>query len=303
MDSLNHFINQIILFIMKIFTVLFCSLSIQACTQSKNTKGMNQSNSIEYNQTLPTNIKEENTTENIHQKKNSVPSVKKDTILNNIQNKIIIASYDGFAKKNTEKLDDVEKELNNSNVSNINLKNYWVAYINYYKTIIEMQMGKKKLMKSSNMKGINVLDKNIHKNSDDYALLSLLKGLSFSYSPGIEAMSITKDINELLEKGTEANDKNFRVYYAKASIDFYTPKEYGGGTKTEEALLKAITLPEINHDSSLPTWGKEETYDLIIRFYLREKQKDKAKTYFEKAKQIFPKSYIIQVHQSNFNSE
>ncbi|KGT08327.1 hypothetical protein NV63_16410 [Elizabethkingia anophelis] len=102
MDSLNHFINQIILFIMKIFTVLFCSLSIQACTQSKNTKGMNQSNSIEYNQTLPTNIKEENTTENIHQKKNSVPSVKKDTILNNIQNKIIIASYDGFAKKNTE---------------------------------------------------------------------------------------------------------------------------------------------------------------------------------------------------------
>ena len=119
----------------------------------------------------------------------------------------------------------------------------------------------------------------------------------------MEAPAISKDINKYLEKGIEADDKNFRVYYAQGSIDFYTPKEYGGGTKAESALLKAINLPEKNKgNSQLPTWGKEEAYDLIIRFYLRENQKDKAKTYFDKAKQLFPDSYIIQMHQSNFKS-
>lgn len=44
------------------------------------------------------------------------------------------------------------------------------------------------------------------------------------------------------------------MYYAQGSIDFYTPKEYGGGTKAESALLKAINLPEKNKVNSSTTY-------------------------------------------------
>lgn len=164
-----------------------------------------------------------------------------------------------------------------------------------------MQLKDRDLGLKSNKKRIYLLENNQNKNSDDYALLALLKGMSYSFVSAMEAPAISRDINKYLEKGIEADNENFRIYYAQGSIDFYIPKEYGGGTKAESALLKAINLPEKNKSNSqLPTWGKEEAYDLIIRFYLRENQKDKAKTYFDKAKQLFPTSYIIQMHQSKF---
>lgn len=296
---------------MKTLIILCSFLALQTCNQTKNKQKSEKNTPVEYRETVVLNSEKENSTPTNTNDENQpiAIDVKKsdkaiqDTILNNIQEKITTASYDGFAKRNTKKLDEVESFLDSHKTENENLKKYWIAYINYYKTIIAMQLKDKDLGSKSNKKGIDLLVNNQNKNSDDYALLALLKGMSYPFVSGMEAPAISKDINKYLEKGIEADDKNFRVYYAQGSIDFYTPKEYGGGTKTETALLKAINLPEKNKgNSQLPTWGKEETYDLIIRFYLREDQKDKAKTYFDKAKQLFPDSYIIQMHQSNFKS-
>ena len=226
-----------------------------------------------------------------------------DTILNNIQKKIIAASYDGFAEGSTKKLDEIETLLESHQTENENLKNYWIAFINYYKTIMGMKSKDKALGSKSNKKGIASLEKNKNKNADDYALLALLKGMSYPFASGMEAPGISKEIKQSIEKGIEADDKNFRIHYAQGSTDFYTPKKYGGGTKVESALSKAINLPEKNiGNSQLPTWGKEEAYDLIIRFYLRENQKDKAKSYFDKAKQLLPNSYVIKQYQSRFKS-
>ena len=296
---------------MKTLIILCSFLALQTCNQTKNEQKTEKNTSVEYREAVVPNSEKENSTPSKTNDENqplSIDSNKshkvlQDTILINIQEKITTASYDGFAKRNTKKLDEVEGFLDSNKTENENLKNYWIAYINYYKTIIAMQLKDKDLGSKSNKKGIDLLENHQNKNSDDYALLALLKGMSYPFVSGMEAPAISKDINKYLEKGIEADDKNFRVYYAQGSIDFYTPKEYGGGTKAESALLKAINLPEKNKgNSQLPTWGKEEAYDLIIRFYLRENQKDKAKTYFDKAKQLFPDSYIIQMHQSNFKS-
>ncbi len=268
--------------------IILCGM-LTICNHTKNEQKTASAKPVEYRETVTVNTKQENAT------------LQNDTILNNIQEKIATASHDGFAKGNTRQLDEVEAILESKKTDNENLKNYWIAYINYYKTIIAMQFENKELGSKSNKKGIKILEGSKNKNSDDYALLVLLKGMSYPFASGMEALAISKDINKLLEKGIKADDKNFRVYYAQGSIDFYTPKEYGGGTKAESALLKAIELPEKNTgNSQLPTWGKEEACDLTIRFYLRENQKDKAKTYFDRAKQLFPDSYIIQTHQSNF---
>ncbi len=290
---------------MKTLIILYSFLALQNCNQTKNEQKTEKNTSVEYRETVAPNSEKENgvpaKTNDENQHLSISNKALQDTILNNIQEKIIAASYDGFAKRNTKKLNEVESFLESNKTENENLKNYWIAYINYYKTIIAMQLKDKDLGLKSNKKGIDLLENNPNKNSDDYALLALLKGMSYPFVSGMEAPAISKDINKYLEKGIEADDKNLRIYYAQGSIDFYTPKEYGGGTKAENALLKAINLPDKNEGySQLPTWGKEEAYDLIIRFYLRENQKDKAKTYFDKAKQLFPTSYIIQTHQSNF---
>lgn len=296
---------------MKTLIILCSFLALQTCNQTKNEQKSEKNTPVEYRETVVLNTEKENSTPTNTNDENQPIAIDvknsdkalQDTILNNIQEKITTASYDGFAKRNTKKLDTIERFLDSNKTKNENLKNYWIAYINYHKTIIAMQLKDKNLGSKSNNKGIDLLENNQNKNSDDYALLVLLKGMSYPFASGMEAPAISKDINNYLEKGIEAEDKNFRVYYAQGNIDFYTPKEYGGGTKVEKALLKALNLPEKNKgNSQLPTWGKEEAYDLIIRFYLRENQKDKAKIYFEQAKKLFPDSYIVQTHQSNFKS-
>lgn len=246
-----------------------------------------------------------NTTANINHLKTDeyipLKRLNNDTLLNNIQHKITVASNDGFTSKNIEKLNNLESLLTENSIKNENLRYYWIAYINYYKTIIAMQSKNKDIAEKANKKGIEVLKKIKNKNADDYALYILIKGLSFSFISGMEAPFISKEISTLIKKGLTSDNTNFRLYYAQGSTDFYTPKEYGGGKKTEGFLLKAINLSEKNTaNSQLPTWGKEETYALIIRFYIREKNKEKAKTYFEKAKQLFPNSHIIKMYQSNF---
>jgi hypothetical protein len=303
MDIFNHFINQIKQFIMKLIIILCSFLTLQTCNKTKSEQINKSKKSVEYR--LDTEkVKEENNTIPLDTKITESKvndSVEKDTILNNIQLKITTATYESFAKSNTQKLDAIETFLEGNITYNENLKNYWIAYINYYKTIIAMQLKNKDLGSKSNKKGIQILEANKFKNSDDYALLALIKGLSYNYASGMEAPAISMDIAKIIEKGFETDNENYRVYYAQGSIDFYTPKEFGGGAKTENALLKAINLSEKNiNNSHLPTWGKEESFDLLIRYYLREKQKDKAKIYLEKSLHFFPNSYILKKHQSNF---
>ncbi len=222
-----------------------------------------------------------------------------DTILNNIQSKITSASYDAFAKRNTSKLDELEKLLLQNNKENNSLFNYWIAYINYYKTIVYMQTEDKANGLETNKKSIQLLEQNKNKNSDDYALLVLSKGLSFTFVSGMKAALISKDISNYLESGFKLDNSNLRLYYAQGNLDFYTPKEYGGGKKVEESLLKAISLQDKNiGKSNLPTWGKEESYDLLIRFYLTNNQKDEAIKQYKEIKDKYPNSYIINMYKT-----
>ena len=75
---------------------------------------------------------------------------------------------------------------------------------------------------------------------------------------------------------------------------FHTPKKYGGGKETEEYLLKAISLPiqKVKNDY-LPSWGKEEAFEMLIKFYIKNEKWDLAKKYYKKGIAAFPKSYTI----------
>ena len=310
MDFINHFINQIKYIFMKTFFLLLGIASLNTCnTNKQNSSETSETKSVEYRDvttdsktkgSLIIEDKQPITESKVATVNSSLNNITvKDTILNNIQSKITSASYDAFAKRNTSKLDELEKLLSQNNERNNSLFNYWIAYINYYKTIVSMQTKDKVKGLETNKKSIQLLEQNKNKNSDDYALLVLSKGLSFTFVSGMDAALISKDISNYLEDGFKLDNSNLRLYYAQGSLDFYTPKEYGGGKKVEEALLKAISLQDKNiGKSNLPTWGKEESYELLIRFYLANIQKEEASKQYKEIKKYYPNSYIINMYKS-----
>ncbi|MEJ5052809.1 hypothetical protein [Sphingobacterium sp. MYb382] len=224
-----------------------------------------------------------------------------DTVLNDIQYIIQKAFNDDIVNKNVKALTSLETSLEQDGGKDVNLNNYWIAYINCLKTIVAQQQKDSATAKASDEKGIKLLERNETKGAEDYALLALLRGLSFPFASAGEEMNIYYEIEHLLTNGLGLDKKNVRLQYVQAVLDFYTPSEYGGGYKAEKLLINAIEWPETNIDNpQLPTWGKEEAYDFLVQYYLRENKKESAKKYFKEGIFNFPNSTIILRHKASF---
>jgi hypothetical protein len=217
-----------------------------------------------------------------------------NSILKNIQDKI----YDAFVKAIvTDKPDDLNKidealfSLYKENPQNLVV--YWNSYLKFYQSVYYLQHGEDKKAEKLVDTGIDWLKELKKKNSEDYALLSMLQGYSLQFK-GMRAMFISGEVNESAERAISLDSTNLRAYYVYGSNDFYTPEKYGGGKKAENYLLKALSLPsqKINNEY-LPSWGRAEAYELLIKLYMRNESWEKAKEYFRKAKAEFPDSYII----------
>ena len=115
-----------------------------------------------------------------------------DTILDHIQQKIEQAMEVDINMKDAKALSALERKL--EQVKNNELASYWMAYIQYSKTKAVLAEKNHKAAKQADEKGIKILEEKTFKNADDYALLVLLKGLSFYFAPESEAMRIYMDI-------------------------------------------------------------------------------------------------------------
>ncbi|MCK9291755.1 MAG: hypothetical protein WCR58_05890 [Bacteroidales bacterium] len=213
-----------------------------------------------------------------------------------IQQRIYQSFVNSIISKNTSLLDTVYKELENMYAKNqSNIIVYWKAYLLYYKSIYYIQLSDKDNSELSINAGIKLLGELKRKNSDDYALLALLQGFSTQFQSGIIAGKISSQREKNVKRALELDPSNIRAYYVYANGDFYTPIQYGGGKKAEEYLLKALALEEkpiIN--PFIPTWGREESYVLLIQLYIQEEKWDSAKKVFSEGIKQFPDSFSIQ---------
>lgn len=213
-----------------------------------------------------------------------------------IQQRIYQSFVNSIISKNTSPLDTMYKELESmysKNPSNIIV--YWKAYLLYYKSIYYIQINDKDNSEHSINEGIELLNELERKNSDDFALLALLQGFSTQFHSGIMAGKISSQRKKNINRAIELDPSNIRAYYVYANGDFYTPAQYGGGEKVEEYLLKALALEEKpNLNPFLPTWGREESYVLLIQFYIRKEKWESAKKAFKEGVSEFPNSYSIQ---------
>lgn len=213
-----------------------------------------------------------------------------------IQQRIYQSFVNSIISKSSFSLDKMYKELENmysKNQSNIII--YWKSYLLYYKSIYYIQVNDKVSSEHSINEGITLLEELKRKNSDDFALLALIQGFSTQFRSGIMAGILSSKREQNVKRAIELNPSNIRAYYVCANGDFYTPAEYGGGKKVEEYLLKALALEEkANLNPFLPTWGREESYALLIQFYISKENWKSAKKAFNNGTSEFPDSYNIQ---------
>jgi hypothetical protein len=139
-------------------------------------------------------------------------------------------------------------------------------------------------------RAIDILEKAPNKNSDEFMLLGALTSFSINFYPGRAAV-LSPQAKEFFLKSVELDKNNLRAYYGLARSDYYKPKEYGGGLVVEENLLKALSLnAKTSADPLAPSWGREDTYVLLINFYLREDRKQEATLFIRKGLKEFPQN-------------
>lgn len=224
-----------------------------------------------------------------------VEKLQPDSLLSGIQDKIYNAFVQSLMTKEDTKLLELSNRLKELNETEQQQKIilYWRSYLQFYCSIYYLQNEDKKKAEKVIDQGIEWLDKMKNKNSEDYALLAMLQSFGIQFK-GMRAMFISDEIKKNAKLAIANDSTNLRAYYVYGSNDFYTPVKYGGGKEVEECLLKAISLPTQKvKNEFLPSWGKEESYELLIKYYIRNEKWDLAKRYFQKAIKEYPESYTI----------
>jgi hypothetical protein len=236
---------------------------------------------------------------------NFTESVKSNNVidLTNIQEEIINAFMSSFADQSDSKITSIIDDLSSSYKNNNNsLFLYWKGYALYYNSIYYLKNSDRTNSKVTLTNGIKVLESIKKKNSEDYTLLSMLKSFSCQFLEFPEVVRVSKDATTYIEQAVKLDKNNLRAYYVLANNDYYTPKNYGGGKNVEKYALKAISLPTQKVSNPyLPSWGKQESYELLTNYYIEQKNLEKAKKYVELGLIEFPNSNILKSNKSKLS--
>lgn len=218
----------------------------------------------------------------------------------NIHNRIMDAFMNSFAVQNNSKMISLIDEFSSLySKSQNSIFLYWKGYALYYNSIIYLKNGKKDESYDELKKGIEALESIKKKNSEDCALLSMLHSFSCQFLKFPKVIQASKNATNYIEKAMKLDNNNPRVYYVLANNDYYTPERYGGGSKVEEYALKALSLPAQKiANPYLPSWGRQESYELLTNYYLKKKNMQQAKKYIQSGLLEYPDSYTLKYNKS-----
>lgn len=220
-----------------------------------------------------------------------------------IQEKIIDAFMSSFADQNDSKITSIIEDLSSSYESNKNsLFLYWKGYALYYNSIFYLKNSNKTNSKTTLMNGIKALKLIKKKSSEDYALLSMLESFSCQFLVFPEVIKASKDATTYIERAIDLDENNLRAYYVLANNDYYTPENYGGSKNVEKYALKAISLPAQKVDNPyLPSWGRQESYELLTNYYIKQKDIENAKKYVKLGLIEYPDSFVLKSNKSKLS--
>ena len=217
-----------------------------------------------------------------------------DSTLYAAGDKIYGAFVGSFAQQNPKSIDAIINEINTVKPKAESLASYWLGYAYYYKSIYHLKFDQKEESEQAINEGIQILKDKKTKNAEDLALLALVQSFSIQFKSGITAGILSNTAKKNAQKAIELDPENLRAYYVAGSLDYYTPKQYGGGKKVESYLTQAIELSSQKQENPfLPAWGKEDAYVLLIKYFVDQDMKNLAIPHYREAIKLFPKSYQL----------
>ncbi|MEL6941550.1 MAG: hypothetical protein AAFO82_02695 [Bacteroidota bacterium] len=212
--------------------------------------------------------------------------------LEQMESRIQAAFYQSFIQQNPDELDKIVSELENMPTNT--WSDYWLAYAKFRKAVFHIAQNDTEQSESISKDALETVANIKEKTSEHYALQAMIHSFTIQFMRGIQAGVASQKVSSLLKKAKKLDDKNLRVYFVMGNQDFYTPEQYGGGKKVEEFLTQAIALDhQYNDNPILPTWGKDEAYELLLEFYIKNEEYEKAKTLFQEASTAYPNSYRL----------
>ncbi|MFA8434844.1 MAG: hypothetical protein ACEPOZ_10050 [Marinifilaceae bacterium] len=225
---------------------------------------------------------------------NNSPTEEKH-LLDGIQARIEAAFVEALRQKEMEPLLMLERQIVAKRKEHEHrLLVYWQAYVDYYMSIAFLQLDDRKKAEKRIFKAIDRMETVEQKSTEDLALLAYAQSFSCQFRPGIVIPFISKKLRNNCKEAIALDSLNLRAYFVLGSNDFYTPEAFGGGKICEGMLLKAIALPEQKVENAfLPSWGKMDAYELLIRWYIRKKEWKLAQKYYQEAIGQYPQSYMI----------
>ena len=214
-----------------------------------------------------------------------------------IQKDIEMAEYLAFKNNNLDAFDKLEKRIlavdDSKAKALVYHKAYWKAYFYYTKSIAMMRAGNNLSAKAPLEKAINILQSMKNRGSEANALLGISAGLNLQYVPKQDIFIAINLVNSSIDDALDQDKNNIRALYAKAISDFYTPREYGGGQRTENLLNKIFTQASPGESALTPTWGYDDSLALKMSVHLEKNEISEAKKMFLDAIHQFPTSVAI----------
>lgn len=218
-----------------------------------------------------------------------------DTLLSGIETRIDRAFVQSMMNQSPEALTTLLTKLEAyAEERSQPLADYWMSYLQYYQAIYHLQMGEEKKAEKATQAALDRLESLDAPNSEDYALMSMLKGFSIQFASGMKAPFLGAKAAKYGEQALAIDSTNLRAYFVLASSDYYTPEQFGGRQKAEGYLKEALALPAQSVPNPyLPAWGREEAHEMLIKLYLAQERYDEAKAQFQEAHAELPESYLI----------
>ncbi|MGO1648234.1 MAG: tetratricopeptide repeat protein [Sphingobacterium sp.] len=213
-----------------------------------------------------------------------------DSVFYHIEADINQSFIQSFASQNLSPLKEVDQKISKLNDP---LADYWKGYIAYLQSIFYLTQGKKDSSFHYIDNAISKL-KNEKLSSDGNALVGTMYSFSAQFRSGVMIAASSKKATDFFQTSLDLDSTNIRSYLGLATNDYYTPEKYGGKKKVESLLLKALEQPDrISTDTRLPSWGRDQVYELLIRHYIDLKKMDLAIKYYKEAIALYPNNYQL----------
>lgn len=144
---------------------------------------------------------------------------------------------------------------------------YWLAYTLFQRAVIREDKKDMDGAKAYAEQALARLGKLPRKDSEDYALLSMIRAYSIQFASFFEVSSIADRAKREANAAIRADSTNLRAFYVAGLNDYHTPPMFGGRKKAESLFLKAIALgSQATHRSNV-SWGLKQAYANLEQFY------------------------------------